>query len=188
MSQRILPKEALEIKNFISEIGGISDKQLDLLLGDKKKHKDFYISTLKNKYINVDSNGTCTLKTQTAKYSKKREKCVWALLHNMVNDDGTPVNYYGDNKLFELTFLKNGTVYNVFYADLNSTGTISLIEQNYIQLHDAKRGKDLPICYLIVIDDMRVQKQLAEQELLFPNKVAFLQYQDDDSVEIEYYG
>lgn len=188
MSQRILPKEAVSIMKFINEVGGITDKQLDLLLGQQSKHKDFYISTLKNKYIDVSSKGVCTAKGQKNGYSKKREKCAWVLLHNMFNDDETPVSFYADNKLFELTFLKNGMVYNVLYIDLNSAGTLSLVEQSYIQLHNAKKGQDLPICYLLVIDDMRVQRQLEEQELLFPNKVAFLQYQEDDSVEVEYYG
>ena len=187
MSQRVLPKEAVTIMSFIDELGGISDKQLDLLLGSQCKHKDYYISTLKNKYINVSQKGIYTAKIPKNTYTSKREKCAWALLHNMQNEDGSPVTFYAGNKLFELTFLKDGTVYDVLYVDLNSSGTLSLVEQNFIQLHEAKKGQDIPVCYLLVIDDMRVQKMIEEKELLFPNKVAFLQYQDDDSVEIEYY-
>lgn len=188
MSQRVLPKESREIMNFINEIGGISNKQLDLFLGSQSKFKDFYLSTLRATHINIDKNGVCTPKAMKTTYSSKLEKCVWVLLHNMTNEDGTPVTYYINNKLYELTFLKDNMVYNVLYADLNSAGSLSMVEQNYIQFYDAKKGQDIPVCYVIVIDDMRVQKMLEDKELLFPNKIAFLQYQDDDSVEIEYYG
>lgn len=186
MTKRMIPEESKNIVKFIDELGGITDQQLDLFLGKKKKHKEFYVNSLRNHYIKED-HGVYTSKLQKVTYPKAMEYCVWVLLHNFENSDETMVYYSKGKSPLHLSFLKDEVLYNVCFIDPNSRGTLVTIEQQYLQIFNPKQHENMPVCYLFVINDLHVLDIIKEMNMQSPHKIAYVQLSENSLPQIDYY-
>lgn len=195
MNKKILPEECKKINSFVEEFGGITDSQLDLLLGNMKKNKDFYINVLKSKHLKEDNPGVYTPKLKTSAdraYTKSMEYCEWALLLNLHNEDGSEVEYFRTDSPSQLAFLKDGTLYKAAYIDRNGQGVLVTLFQQYLQnfsnidISKMKGGKP-PFHYLFVISDESVIDLIQGIGMDAPHTIVLVQYNKGTIPTVEYY-
>lgn len=186
----IIPDEAKEILSYIQEMGGITDKQIDLLLGKKAAGKQYYLGTLRVKYIR-EENGIYFTKSQKAVLDPIVETCGWVILENYHDSDGKPVFLKRDSDPVVATFMKNEVVYHVVYVDRNRKASISLLERLYFDVVNPGGEKDVPDEYVFVIDKIDYLDIFENLEIHMPHKVAFVNKANlsaEGRPNVEYYG
>lgn len=190
MSNRIISEEARKIMGFINELGGITDAQLDKFLGKNKKHKEYYIGSLKGQYIKYQPDGHYVSSTQQVLYSPQMETCAWVLLDNLYNEDGSMVAYYKIKLPGQISFLKNGILNYLALITMNDAGTLAMLEQNYIENFSTINSgcENPPFRYVFVITKMEVMNLISNSNLSAPFSIAYLKDFTEDGPVIEYYG
>lgn len=192
MSNRNIAEEARNIVKFVNELGGITDAQIDKLLGKKKKHKEYYVSSIKNQYIKPLSNGQYASATQQMLYSSQMELCAWVLLENFYNSDGSMVSYYKIKYPGQISFLKDGTLNSLAMITKNDGGTLALLEQNYLEnfsdINNSIESKQPSFRYLFVITNLDVMYMISEAGLSAPFSIVYIKNFNENGPVLEYYG
>lgn len=191
MENKVLPIGTVQITRFIEELGGITSAQIDLLLGENKKHKDYYIKSLNRTHIKEEPEGVFTLKKNKGRnqlmYTKDMEFCSWVLLSNDgISFEPGNENYYRGERPTQLFFLKKDTVYNLVYIDLNRKGIIQMLQQKYYARMNTI-DDDGSFKYVFVIDDEKTMDMLKSMQIVVPNVVAHVRFTGADYPEVEYY-
>ena len=191
MENKRLPIGAAQITRFIRELGGITDAQIDLLLGDKSAHKEYYVNSLNRLHVVEEQPGVYTLKKNKDRkqflYTKDMEMCAWVLLTTEgVSFEYESEDYYRGEHPTQIFFQKEEMVYNLVYIDLNRKGTIQLLQQKYFARMNTVID-DNSFKYVFVIDDVRTMEMLKNMQITIPYVIAHVQYMGANVPTIDYY-
>ena len=189
----IIPNEAKEILQYIQEMGGITDAQVDLLLGPKASNKSYYLGSLRTKYIK-EEKGVYYTKYQKPALDSIMETCGWVVLQNYRNEDGTHIAARRDSDPVTITFIKDEVVYHTVYVDRNRKAAIQMLEELYFNVVNPGGTKEVPDVYLFVIENkdyFDIFRQLEPKlphRIVYVNRGAMQGTHASNVPEIEYYG
>lgn len=191
MESKRLPIGTTQITRFIRELGGITDAQIDLLLGDKSAHKEYYVNSLNRLHVVEEQPGVYTLKKNKDRkqflYTKDMEMCAWVLLTTEgVSFEPESEDYYRGEHPTQIFFQKEEMVYNLVYIDLNRKGTIQLLQQKYFARMNTVID-DNSFKYVFVIDDIQTMEMLKNMQVTIPYVIAHVQYTGTNVPTIDYY-
>lgn len=191
MDNNRLPIGTAQITRFVRELGGITDAQINLLLGENKVHKDYYVRSLNRLHIVEEQPGVYTLKKNKERnqflYTKDMQLCAWVLLCNEgISFEPGCEDYYRGEHPTQLFFQKEDIVYNLVYIDLNRKGTIQLLQQKYYARMNTL-DDDGSFRYVFVIDDERTLEMLKSMQIVVPNVIAHVKFTGNEIPVIDYY-
>lgn len=189
----VIPNEAKEILQYIQEMGGITDAQVDLMLGQKVSNKAYYLGSLRVKYIK-EEKGVYYTKYQKPVLDPIMETCGWVVLNNYRNEDGSIITARRDSDPVSITFVKDEIVYHTVYIDRNRKAAIRMLETIYFDVINPGGQKDVPDVYLFVIEDKAYFDIFTEWEPKLPHRIVYVNRNcmrganGSGMPEIEYYG
>lgn len=193
--QQYMPMGSRVIWNYIREMGFITDRQADKLLG--KTYADSrtsMINILKRTKIMEREPGVYFARNSNACYSKGMELCGWVILDNWKS--GKDEMFLAVDKPAMVGLVKNNMLYELMYVDKNYRGMILALQEKFIGRIDSPESSDVKLIF--VSDDKDMVDMISSMELVIPNTVAIVKDVDlpipdaaswnDRFPVIEYYG
>lgn len=191
--QIAMPEPCKRILQITNEFGGITHKQVTRLLpGCEQISRDYYLNQLKIHYLDEKSKGKFTIKNNKTVFSEAMEMCLWVLLSNMKEDNGTPVNYMRGTEPSQIMFIKNNICYNLSFITRNTISSLVALEQEYRKEYKIREkmrqhlGEDISK-EIFVIKDLSIRELITDMELTIPSVIAYLHFDQEGFPNIEYY-
>lgn len=181
----ILCNESKMILQFIKEIGGITDEQIDALFPKAgSRAKKYYINALNGTYIKETSRGSGRYVALSGKapFLEKNEMAGWVLLKNDVNMEPDTKEYFKAAHPAQIYFMSGGKVYTVVYIDENGAPIINAMNEQYFS-HNTQ--PDDNSAFIFVTTSKAARDIVLNTSIKAPFLGAFIS-RDNNQISIEY--